>query len=77
MKCISHLQLLQDERCLLIVDTGRGEIEVYLESNHDLGHALQHQRPKKSLRQEKIGGQYLLAYDETKRMLVVCATEKV
>ena len=89
--CMSHLlrdrhtiellgslfQLLQDERCLLAIQNANGEIKIFLERNDTVSQAIQRQISKKTLHTDKIGHDFLLTYDETKRMLAVCATEKV
>lgn len=62
---------------LLLVTTHQGNISVYLENLVDLDRAIQHDRFKKHLRADKLGNTLLLSYDETKRMLAVCAVEKV
>ena len=50
---------------------------VFLERYQDIERAIEAGHPKKILHGEKIGHPFLLAYDETKRMLAVCGTEKV
>lgn len=75
--CLRHLQLLQADRCLLVIDDVDGDFMVYLERIHDLSAAVAAGRNKKRVVKQKIGDQVLLAYDETKRMLAVCGAEKV
>lgn len=54
-----------------------GEIPIFLERRGTIGGAIERHHMKKTLHCDKIGRDFLLAYDESKRMLVVCATEKV
>ena len=55
----------------------RQDILIYLERTDVIGNAIYHSRFKKKLHKEKIGNDFLLAFDESKRMLAVCATDKV
>lgn len=73
---LSHLQLLQDDRCLLIIETSR-HIEIYLEQMNLINTAVKTRRPKKSLQRANIDGDFLTAFDEAKRLLVLCAHNKV
>lgn len=62
--------------CLLVIES-QGDHWVYLERLYELEHALRAGRHKKQFRSDKLGGKLVLTYDETKRMLAVCAVEKV
>ena len=70
---------MQDDRCLLVVECQR-EVWIFLERVDTINGAL-HRDPnpafKKKLHREKIGNDFLLAFDESKRMLAVCATDLV
>ncbi|CAL1701264.1 unnamed protein product [Somion occarium] len=70
-----HLQLLQDERCLLIMDC-KEEIRIYLDRIDVIENAVLHDKWKKKLHRSKIGNDFILAFDETKRMLAICAMDK-
>ena len=50
---------------------------IFLEPLQSLAAAVRNGRIKKTVHAEKIGGNALFAYDETKRMLAVCGVEKV
>lgn len=73
----SHMQLLAEQSCLLVVGKDNGDIGVFVEKLGELQFAIEHWRTKKLLHQDKIAGDCLVAFDETKRMLVVCSIEKV
>lgn len=73
---VRHLQLLQDDRCLLVIGYTH-EVLIYLEKIDSIENAVHNSRFKKRLHKEKIGNDFLLAFDESKRMLAVCATDKV
>jgi hypothetical protein len=71
--------MLPDRYCLLVYDDGQGHSHIFAEPLHLLNDALGRgaSAAKKTLQHEKIGGPFLLAYDETKRMLAVCVERKV
>ncbi|KAK7676902.1 hypothetical protein QCA50_020158 [Cerrena zonata] len=72
---MTHLQLLHNERCLLAIEYTQ-EVLIYLEHTDSIENAVQNSRFKKKLHKEKVGNDFLLAFDESKRMLAVCATDK-
>lgn len=76
-----HAQLLENEKLLLILDEncGTGSILVYLDSLAVIENAIMRGRDgaRKVLHREKIDKNVLIAYDETKRMLSICASTKV
>ncbi|KAF5388164.1 hypothetical protein D9615_000204 [Tricholomella constricta] len=72
---ILHAQLLEN-RILVIVDDRREGLSVYLEALDTIGAAVHHGRPRRRLRHDKIGKDILVAFDETKRMLSLCASTK-
>lgn len=74
---LSHLQLLQGGRCLLVTGNTEGDCMIFCEHTHNLSAAVEKGHTKKHIRSERIGHQILLAYDETKHMLGVCSGEKV
>jgi hypothetical protein len=71
--------LLPNDFCLLVFDDGQGHSHVFAEPVQILSDALTRGlgTAKKTFQHEKIGGAFLLAYDETKRMLAVCVERKV
>jgi hypothetical protein len=72
-----HAQVLEKERVLLIVDDRRDNLSIYLESLTAIGNAIDRRRVRRSVHQDKIGRDILVAYDESKRMLALCASTKV
>ncbi|EKM59291.1 uncharacterized protein PHACADRAFT_113812 [Phanerochaete carnosa HHB-10118-sp] len=74
---ILFIQLLRDSRCLLITrNEVRGDVSIYLERLIDLDNAVKARRSKKTLSADKLHGNLLFSFDETKRILAVCTTEK-
>lgn len=72
----SFHMLLENERLLLVL-ADRDKHSIYLESLTGMDAALQGARAIKTLQRNKTGEDVLFAYDEVKRMLVVCAAKKV
>jgi hypothetical protein len=73
----SHAQLLEKNKLLLVVDDRTGNFLVFLEELSAIEGAIIRQRHKKLLNRDKIGQDFVLAFDETRRMLAVCASTKV
>ncbi len=71
------MHLVASGKCLLMVDDGRGIINIYLEQLSVLDNAIRQNRPRKVLHKDKLGENPVIAYDETKRMLLLCASSKV
>ncbi|KAM5540363.1 hypothetical protein V8D89_005821 [Ganoderma adspersum] len=69
---IAYAHLLPQSRILLVTRDHAGEGRVYVSSVTSLRSALQGKRPLKELKRDKIGENFMLAYDETKRVLAVC-----
>ena len=69
-------QLLPAEKILLIVADRTGNLSVYLESLTAIDNAISRERGK-SLNREKIGQDFVVAFDESKRMLSVVSSDKV
>ena len=76
LTCSRHLQLLENDKLLLIVDDHNGGILVYLDSQQNIHTAVQHP-PRKSLHRSKIGEACVFAFDEARRTLAICETTKV
>jgi hypothetical protein len=75
----SHMQILSNEKALLVLQTPEenGRVYVYLEKLSALEGAVHLKRSKKLFHIDKIGLGYLIAYDEQKRMLAICGASKV
>ncbi|KAL6309202.1 hypothetical protein BKA93DRAFT_724346 [Sparassis latifolia] len=74
---INHAQLLENEKLLLAMTDGHGKLFIYLEAIAELEGAMKRRRCKKMLHCDKIGHDFMLTYDESKRMLALCASMKV
>jgi hypothetical protein len=74
---LRHAQILADDKCLLVIDDTHGNITIYCDQMSSMDAAVRQKRFRKSLNRDKIGQDFLLAYDETKRMLAVCGSHKV
>ncbi|KAF8840166.1 hypothetical protein BDN67DRAFT_968994, partial [Paxillus ammoniavirescens] len=70
---ISRVQLLEDEYILLAITDRQGDLYVYYERLTTIDAALS-RGPGKQMHRAKIGQNFLLAFDESKRMLCVVAT---
>jgi hypothetical protein len=73
---ILHLQLLENDKLLLIVDDHNGSILVYLDSQQSINTAVQ-RPPRKHLHRSKIGDTCIFSFDEARRSLAVCETTKL
>ena len=72
----SLLQLLENDKLLLIVDDHNGGILVYLDSQQYINAAVS--RPaRKIFHRSKIGEACTFAFDEARRTLAICETTKV
>jgi len=72
-----HAQLLSNDKLLLITDDQRGAISIYLDSLSTIGNAVKNRRPRRVIRQDKIGKDINIAFDEIKRMLALHSCSKV
>ena len=72
----SFCQILENEKLLLVL-VDREWVFIYLESLSEIDAAIRGSRPIKSLKREKLGQDFLFAYDEMKRTLAVCASKMV
>ncbi|KAH7908406.1 hypothetical protein BJ138DRAFT_1012879 [Hygrophoropsis aurantiaca] len=73
---IAHAQLLEDEKLLLVVVDSAGNLLIYLERLSAIDNAIERGQNKIFHRGE-IGQSFILAYDESKCMLAVCAPTKL
>lgn len=71
-----HIQLLENNKILLIVDDHNDGILVYLDSQQSMGTAVS-KPPRKSLHRSKIGEACKFAFDEVRRTLAICESVKV
>lgn len=69
-------QLLEGEKLLLVIASCAGDLKVYLEDLADMDGAIARGRAK-LLNREKVGQEFLLAYDESKKQLAVVSSDKV
>lgn len=76
LTCPRHLQLLENDKLLLIVDDRSGGILVYLDSQQSINTAV-HRPPRKSLHRSKIGETCIFTFDEARRTLAICEAMKV
>ncbi|KIP12766.1 hypothetical protein PHLGIDRAFT_113364 [Phlebiopsis gigantea 11061_1 CR5-6] len=76
-QCLLYFQMLQNDKCLVIITGENGSVDVYLERFSDIDNAIQRHQTKKHLNQDRLGSRFLLAYDESKRMLAVFAVDKL
>lgn len=72
----SHIQLLGNGRVFLVTDSTDG-IAIYTEQTQSLASAIANQRSLRHVRRERVGDDVSLAYDEIKRMLVICSVQAV
>ncbi|KAH7903309.1 hypothetical protein BJ138DRAFT_1195037 [Hygrophoropsis aurantiaca] len=73
---ITHAQLLEGDKMLLIVADSAGNLLIYLERLSAIENAIERGR-NKIFHRNKIGQGLILAFDESKGMLAVCASTKV
>ena len=76
LTCLSHSQLLAVDHVLLVVDQVE-KIGVYLDKFSNIANALSNGRHEKLINKNRIGTDVLVSFDETKRLLVLCAPQKV
>ncbi|KAF5381812.1 hypothetical protein D9757_008326 [Collybiopsis confluens] len=72
---VQHIQLLKNEKCLLVVNTGT-EFRVFCERPAALENAIRISHGK-SLHQSKLGNDVLVAFDESTRTLAIVACERL
>ncbi|PPQ72320.1 hypothetical protein CVT26_007277 [Gymnopilus dilepis] len=73
---ILHAQLLPESKLLLLVDDRKDTILVFCDTLSQIGNAVKGRRSRKQIRREKTGQDVLIAFDEGKRMLAICAASK-
>ncbi|KAI9443796.1 hypothetical protein H4582DRAFT_2125845, partial [Lactarius indigo] len=69
-------QLLENTNILLVLSS-RDRSFIFLERLQELDIAIQRGKPIKSLNRDKLGQNVLFSFDETKRVLAVCASTKL
>jgi Tol biopolymer transport system component len=72
---IAYCQILENEKILLVL-VDQENVCIYLDRFPAMDTAVRG-RPIKLLKREKLGRDVLFAFDETKRVLVVCASVKL
>lgn len=72
-----HARLLDGNRCLLIFKDPDGVFSVVVESLDALDNAISSHRFKRQFHQNKLGPRVVMAFDESKRILAMCAANKV
>ncbi|KAF8419128.1 hypothetical protein L210DRAFT_3510849 [Boletus edulis BED1] len=70
-----HAQLLESDKLLMVIADRSGNLFVYLDSLASIAGAVARGRGK-PLNREKVGQDFLLAYDEAKKLLAVVSSEK-
>ena len=73
---LRFIQIIDGDKCLLILDNRRGKLYVFLEDITTLNMAIERGKYKKLLHRDKLGQTCVMAYDESKRMLAVCGTNE-
>lgn len=71
-----HAQLLEHARLLLVVLDRTGNLLILSDALAGIDGAIKRERHR-ILHRDKIGQDFLLAFDESKRTLAVCASQKV
>ena len=70
--------MLPGDKCLLIIADPHNDFYVYLERTRELATALSRgNKSKKCIREERVGDDVLIAYDETSRVLAICSVKMV
>ncbi|KAH8114634.1 hypothetical protein DFH11DRAFT_1508479 [Phellopilus nigrolimitatus] len=73
---ISLIQLLEGDKCLVVVDDQDQDLHIYLENLSSLEAAMKRKEgAKKRIKREKTGNDVVVAYDEGRRALVVCGVD--
>lgn len=72
----SFCQILENEKLLLVLVDWE-KIFIYLDLLPAVDAAIRESRTIKTLDREKLGQDFLFAYDETRRTLAVCASKTV
>jgi hypothetical protein len=72
-----HGQLLEKDRLLLVVSDRDGKLFIFLDTLASMDGAIRRRKSIKVLHRDKIGEEFILTYEESKRILVLCASTKV
>lgn len=72
-----HIRLLEKDNCLLVLKNPAGVLHLYLDQCNVLGAAIQRGVTRRTFQPDKLGTDPLVAYDEPKRMLLLCSASKV
>jgi hypothetical protein len=73
-----HIQLFENGNCLVVVDDPiRAKTKIYLEDIHQLPSAILKDKVKKLVDLGRVGADFLIAVDETKRLVVILSRADV
>ena len=72
-----HAQLLENDKLLLVVADRDGKLLIFLDTLAGMDGAIKRRKYIKVLHRDKIGQEFILAYEESKSTLVLCASTKV
>jgi hypothetical protein len=73
-----HIQLFNNGRCLIVInDHKAGKVKVYLEEDNFMPAAIDEGKTKKLFDMPKIGEDFLLSVNESKRLLVLYSRRHV
>ncbi|KAF8483069.1 hypothetical protein JB92DRAFT_3033310 [Gautieria morchelliformis] len=72
---IHHMQLFQNDRCLLIVGDEIGNFRVFLEEVDALDNAIQNDRGKSQFSHTKLGSVVRIAVDEARALLIIVSSD--
>ncbi|KIJ12353.1 hypothetical protein PAXINDRAFT_14830 [Paxillus involutus ATCC 200175] len=73
---VSHAQLLEGDRLLLALVDRNANLHLFLDHLNSIESSIERERGK-MLHRDKIGEEFLLAFDESQRMLAVVGCEKL
>jgi hypothetical protein len=68
---------LEHEKLLLVLSDQQGTIYIFLEALAAIEGAIKRKKSRRHLHRDKLGHEVIMAFDEAKRMLVVCGAIKV
>jgi|SRR5882757_4068914 len=72
----SFCQILENAKLLLVL-LDHNKVYIYLDRLPTIDVVIQQSRPVKTLTRERLGEDFLFAFDEAKRALAVCASKEV
>lgn len=60
-----------------MIQVESGDVEVFVERYPEVNTAVRLRRFKKCLKQDRLGANFLVSFNEAKRVMVVCAMDEV